>query len=126
MIEPLYEAGIGFFPFRGNHESSVTEANEFVALYPQSRGSGDRVFGASNFSSPFSPLDGLSYAFDFGGARFVLLDQFTRLDGTSYLGSSNNNLIDQQPWIDAQLASLNHDGEFVVALDIELVPGQLR
>ena len=41
--ERLYEAGIEFFPLRGNHEASATAANELVSLYPQSRGVGDRV-----------------------------------------------------------------------------------
>ena len=59
--ERLYEAGIGFFPLRGNHEASATAANELVSLYPQSRGVGDRVFGADDFSSPFAALEGLSY-----------------------------------------------------------------
>lgn len=103
--QALYEAGIGFFPLRGNHEASALAAREFVDLYPQSRGYGDRVLGASGFSSPSGGLEGLSYTFDVAGSRFMLLDQFTRLDGTSYLGSSNNNLIDQQPWIEARLSS---------------------
>jgi hypothetical protein len=64
--ERLYEAGIGFFPLRGNHEASATAANELVSLYPQSRGVGDRVFGADDFSSPFAALEGLSYSFDLG------------------------------------------------------------
>jgi hypothetical protein len=112
--ERLYEAGIGFFPLRGNHEGSATAANEFVSLYPQSRGSGDRVFGASSFSSPFATLEGLSYSFDVGSVRFVLLDQFTRTDGTSHLGSSSHNILDQQPWIEAQLASKPSDGHAFV------------
>jgi hypothetical protein len=50
-------------------------------------------------------LNGLSYSFDYNNARFVLLDQFTRTDGTSYLNSSNNNIIDQQAWINTQLST---------------------
>lgn len=102
--QALYDAGIGFFPLRGNHEASQTAALEFQSLYSQTTGSGPRVFGARNFTSPFSALSGLSYAFDYRNARFVLLDQFTRTDGTSYLGSSNNNIIDQLPWISGVLA----------------------
>jgi len=97
--QALYVAGVGFFPLRGNHESSGAAALQFQTLYPQSQGTGDHLAGATGFTSPMQTLAGLSYAFDYGNARFVLLDQFTRTDGTNYLGSSNNNVVDQLPWI---------------------------
>ncbi|MCK9418382.1 MAG: metallophosphoesterase [Nitrospirae bacterium] len=103
--QPLYDAGIGFYPLRGNHEGSQTAAGEFQTLYTQTTGSGPHVFGAENFSSPFPNLSGLSYSFDYHNARFVILDQFTRTDGTSYLNSTNNNIIDQLGWIDARLST---------------------
>lgn len=103
--QALYDAGIGFFPLRGNHEASQAAALKFQTVYPQAVGQGAHVFGAKNFSSPFASLDGLSYAFDYRNAQFVLLDQFTRTDNTNYLGSSNNNIIDQQGWIDGTLAA---------------------
>jgi hypothetical protein len=101
----LYDAGIGFYPLRGNHEGSLAAALEFQTLYSQTTGSGPHVFGASNFSSPSTTLSGLSYSFDYNNARVVILDQFTRTDGTNYLGSTNNNIIDQQGWIDTQLSA---------------------
>jgi len=101
--QPLYNAGICFFPLRGNHEASATAAQEFVNLFPQTIGNGNTC-GATNFSSPFDTLKGLSYTFDYNNARFMLLDQFTRPDGTNYNGTSNDNVIDQLPWIDAQLS----------------------
>jgi hypothetical protein len=103
--QALYDAGIGFYPLRGNHEGSQAAAVEFQTLYPQTIGSGSYVYSASNFSSPFATLNGLSYSFDYNNARFVLLDQFTRTDGTNYLNSSNNNIIDQQEWINTQLST---------------------
>jgi hypothetical protein len=103
--QALYDAGIGFYPLRGNHEGSLAAALEFQALYSQTTGSGPHVFGASHFSSPSTTLNGLSYSFDYHNARFVILDQFTRTDGTNYLGNTNNNIIDQQGWIDMQLAT---------------------
>jgi len=103
--QALYDAGIGFYPLRGNHEGSATAAGELQMLYSQTTGSGPHVFGASHFSSPSTTLNGLSYSFDYNNARFLLLDQFTRTDGTNYLGSSNNNIIDQQGWIDARLSA---------------------
>ncbi len=101
--QTLYDAGICFFPLRGNHEGSVTAAGELPTLFPQTTGNG-KTCGAKNFSSPFATLNGLSYSFDYDNARFVLLDQFTRTDGTNYLDSSNNNIVDQLPWIDKMLS----------------------
>jgi len=37
FAQDLYNAGIGFFPFRGNHDSSVAAANEFLRIYPQTQ-----------------------------------------------------------------------------------------
>lgn len=96
--EALYDCGIGFFPLRGNHESSAVAAGEFQTLYPQAQGLGARTFGASNFSSPFEGLKGLSYSFDVNNVRFVMLDQFTRTDGTGT--DANVNIIDQLDWIE--------------------------
>ena len=50
--QALYDAGIGFYPLRGNHESSQAAALHFQTLYSQTTGSGPHVFGARNFSSP--------------------------------------------------------------------------
>lgn len=57
--QALYDAGIGFFPLRGNHEASQAAALKFQTIYPQAVGQGAHVFGAKNFSSPFASLDGL-------------------------------------------------------------------
>ena len=107
--QALYDKGIGFYPLRGNHEGSLIGANEFAKLYPQARGFGHNVHGAEHFSSPFASLDGCSYSFDFGNVRFVMLDQFVRADGTGYndLATTvvDNNIVDQQPWIDTRLAN---------------------
>jgi hypothetical protein len=105
VAKELYDSGIGFYPLRGNHESSQAAALKFQTLYPQTIGMGSNVYGASNFSSPFDTLKGLSYSFDYKNARFVLLDQFTRTDGTNNNNTSNDNIIDQQAWIDVQLAA---------------------
>jgi hypothetical protein len=109
--QPLYNAGIGFYPLRGNHESSKDAALHFQTLFPQTQGSGPDVFGAKNFSSPFASLKGLSYSYDYGNARFVLLDQFTRTDGT---GSTNTNIIDQLGWIGTTLAGKPANGHAFV------------
>jgi hypothetical protein len=84
----LYDAGIGFFPLRGNHETygqlygydplHNLNVPAFRSNFPQTQGISN-TFGATNFSSPnFEDLKGLSYSFDFDGngnnARFVIVD----------------------------------------------------
>lgn len=87
--QPLYDAGIGFFPIRGNHETygslyGLDPNNDlnipaFLDAFPQTQGL-DNTFGATNFSSPsdvmtgVDQLDGLSYAFDYNNATFVAVD----------------------------------------------------
>ncbi len=107
--QSLYDAGIGFFPLRGNHEGSQTAAGELPLLFPQTTGA-DKLYGVSNVvASDNAQLLGLSYAFDFANVRIVMLDQFTRKDGSNYLGSSNNNTVDQLSWIDQTLANRGSD-----------------
>lgn len=112
--QSLYDAGIGFFPVRGNHEASVTAAAEVPTLFPQTKGAGDHLFNVSQvISSSIPGLVGLSYAFDVANVRIVLIDQFTRKDGT---GSTNSNAIDQITWVDQTLANRSSDTHaFVMA-----------
>lgn len=95
----LLNAGIGFFPLRGNHESSGNAAEYFPTAFPQSCGH-TNTFETINFQSPSSEFECLSYSFDYNNARFVLLDQFTRKDGSE---NTNNNIIDQLSWINRAL-----------------------
>jgi hypothetical protein len=121
-VQALYNAGIGFFPLRGNHESSSAAAIEFQRIFPQTRTgmnnntpdnafvttgddpntmpvakTGSPFMLGSNFSSPSDNLAGLSYSFDYNNARFVLLDQFTPTD------SATNTIDNQQSWISSVL-----------------------
>jgi len=107
--QELCKNGIAFYPLRGNHESSQNAALKLQNLYPQTVGNGNCVYGAENFSSPFYTLEGLSYSFDYEGTRFILIDQFTRTDGSNYNGTSNDNLLDQLTWIDERLSSKEND-----------------
>lgn len=104
--QALYNAGIGFYPLRGNHESSQAGALEFQLDFPQTQGLSKNVFRARQFSSPSAPLQGLSYSFVYRGVKFVLLDQFARLDGSgSTTAATNNfNIADQLGWISSTLA----------------------
>jgi len=131
FTQDLYNAGIGFYPLRGNHESKQEDAREFVRLWPQTLTGTHNTTPADAFhvagldakppvasGSPFtlgkilgSPdpdgsgnLKGLSYAFDYNNARFVLLDQFTPLDGGSAY-SLDTTIGKQQSWIESQLSS---------------------
>ncbi len=87
-VQPLYDAGVGFFPLRGDHETygafngldpdSNMNIPAYLNAFPQTRGI-DNIFGAKNFSSPaIDELNGLSYSFDYGeegsNARFVIVD----------------------------------------------------
>ena len=86
--QPLYDAAIGFFPMRGNHETygyiygrdpdGDLNIPAFKLNFPQTQGL-ENTFGATNFSSPaIDILTGLSYSFDYGdtgnSARFVVVD----------------------------------------------------
>ncbi len=117
----LYDAGIGFFPVRGNHESSEIAAQEIPVLFPQTTGKGAHLFGATHFTSPTigaggsypkGLLRGLTYMFDYRNVRCVLIDQFTRPDGSnveSDEGGYNANATDQVAWVDSVLASNRMD-----------------
>ncbi len=121
--QALYNAGIGFFPLRGNHESKQAAAVEFARVFPQTRDgsnnstppdafvttpddeatkpakkTGSPFTLGSNFSSPAENLKGLSYSFDYMNARLVLLDQFTPSDGAA------NTIDNQQDWINNVLS----------------------
>jgi hypothetical protein len=101
--QPLYNAGIGFFPLRGNHESGQTAGRQVTNDFPQTQGLGANVYSATNFTSASSALAGLSYAFDYGNTRMVLLDQFTRLDGSG--SAVNDAMVDQVPWVGTTLSN---------------------
>jgi hypothetical protein len=118
--EGLYRAGIGFFPMRGNHEvyakpEGVNQygTTAFRKNFPQTRGQGSQLYGASNFNSPISvssDLDGMSYSFDYGepgnSGCFVIIDNWVtpskrvpHENGYTYGYSIN----DQQAWISSRL-----------------------
>jgi len=93
--QPLYDAGIGFFPVRGNHETYGDLFDRDPAgdlnipawrdAFPQTRGLGANLVGARSFDAPDEDaLHGLSYSFDYGGegsdARFVFVD----IEATAY------------------------------------------
>lgn len=123
--QPLIDAGIGFFAFRGNHETFRNDngygASGFRTRYPQTRDGVFRKQGkekfrvGTNFSSPVRvshDLDGLSYSFDYGdkknSARFVIIDNWP-LPGRAVKNSthypSGYTIDDQQHWISERLGN---------------------
>jgi hypothetical protein len=136
--QPLINAGIGFFPMRGNHETYAnkvqndysTNTNSFgipavQSNFPQTRGISN-TFGAANFSSPTavsSNLNGLSYSFDYGpsgnNARFVIIDDWVcpnkLVSAAGY--PYGYSIADQQSWISSRLdkASRNTQQAFVLS-----------
>jgi len=122
--QPLIDAGIGFFPFRGNHETVGLNngygLSVFRSNYPQTQTGTftktDRQHYqvGSGFSSPVSvstDLNGMSYSFDYGDpesrARFVIVDTWAapgKVDkhpnGYLVYGYTVN---DQQAWISSRL-----------------------
>ncbi len=124
----LYDAGIGFFPMRGNHETYSRVPNgygvpAFRRSFPQTRGEG-RTFGARALSSPTSvsaDLDGMSYSFDYGpagaAARFVVIDDWatpSRRTGTNAY-RYGYTISEQQPWIGSRLSASGVEHRFVLA-----------
>jgi hypothetical protein len=122
FAQDLYNAGIGFFPLRGNHESNAAAATEFLRIYPQT-GSGvnnqtpadalvaTTMYGAQAVrGGPFTVgsgfatepgFEGLTYAFDFDNARFVLYDQFTPTSNASHSVMTDADA----KWIGEQVAA---------------------
>lgn len=124
----LIGKGIDFFPIRGNHEtygpgygessntdSSVTAMKD---AFPQMLGN-QVVSAAENFSlaSDSVAADCLTYAFDFGNARFIMLD--TWCTGTKNVSAAGYNygytVNDQQDWLSAQLTHRHPAHAFVFA-----------
>ena len=117
--QPLIDAGIGFFPMRGNHETYGTNNNYaipvFQSIYPQTmtgkftKTNNKKYKIGSDFSSPtFLSMDlaGMSYSFDYGDwgedARFVIIDPWatpSKVDNNPDGYGYGYTINDQQPWI---------------------------
>ena len=133
FVQELYNAGIGFFPFRGNHDSSVAAATEFQRIYPQTQtgimnatpanvftvsnpdsavqpfpiATGSTFFQGSNFSSP---VTGAGIADNSLKGLTYSFDynnvRFLLLDGQAAKATDGNTpgIDPQQSWITAQLS----------------------
>jgi hypothetical protein len=125
FAQALYNAGIGFYPLRGNHESSQSAALEFQRIFPQTQTGVNNqtpanalitntIYGpqvntnttytvGANFASPSADFAGLTYSFDYENARFVLLDQFTPPSGASHSVLSSSDVA----WVGNMLSDPN-------------------
>lgn len=128
--QALYNKGIGFFPFRGNHDAGPYAAAGFLKFFPQTIDGVNNVESAQkaayeaknpdedylpaiertntstfslgeNFSSPdVDALKGLSYSFDYGNARFMMIDIY---DSTEPISVSE--LLSQLTWVNDKLSN---------------------
>jgi hypothetical protein len=110
--QALYDAGIGFFPMRGDRETQAAGNNYgipgMLGNFPQTRGLSNS-FAAYNFSSPTSvstDLDGLSYSFDYNNLRVLVIDNLATPSRSLtnvgyYYGYS---VAQQKDWINGRLS----------------------
>ena len=122
--QSLIDAGIGFFPMRGNHETNAGPGNnfgvpQFQSSFPQTqsgtftKSNGHKYKLGMDFSGPTlvsMDLAGMSYSFDFGGhgdnARFVIIDPWVTPGKNVVPGNGYNygySIGDQQAWINGRL-----------------------
>ncbi len=142
FAQELFNAGIGFYPLPGNHDSQPLAGTEFRRIYPQTMNgkmnvtpadvftvpnadsavqpfpavTGSPFVVGSNFSTPglvFDPATqtnadwtGVSYSFQYRNASFILLDQFSPLNGTKNYNPYPNAIDLQQSWINSVLTGL--------------------
>lgn len=93
LVEPLYSAGIGVYPIRGNHEADVKKSvDTWNAAF------------TGNYLLPTNGPSGetnLTYSFTYKNALFVGLDNYVNLHKVN------------QAWLDQQLAANSHPHVFV-------------
>lgn len=141
----LYDAGIGFFPMRGNHEAFgwafnyapvEAEIEAMLNNFPQTQ---KEMFGTYNQSSPSrldgkdnNELAGLSYSFDYGSkgnnVRFVILDtEDTKCETTEMTRNGTTNpywpkectsypIPSQQEWINDRLNKTTRNTTHAIVL----------
>jgi 3',5'-cyclic AMP phosphodiesterase CpdA len=127
FAQELYDHGIGFYPLRGNHESSSAGGAEFRRIFPQTQTGLNNVTpadaqvttllygvppavttptfqvgtGFASYPGAGGGYAGLFYSFDFENARLVLLDQFTPSPAASHAVLD----ADQIAWVGDRLAA---------------------
>lgn len=108
----LTEAGIKFYPVRGNHDAgSPTRTIEwFKEAFPNLPGTP----GCGGNSPDLPGAAGMTYSFTHKGGKFILLDLFSLVDdGTK--GCKAYSVGDYLPWIESELKKEDHRFAFVFA-----------
>jgi hypothetical protein len=129
FAQPLYNAEIGFFPLRGNHDDQPNNLAEYKRIFPQTMDgiqnatpsnlfkiynpdatsqpfptkTGSSFTIGKNFSSPSSDLSGLSYSFDYSHDIDSVNARFIMLDQFRIANGYQNTIDDQQKWINSRL-----------------------
>ncbi|MCL2119252.1 MAG: metallophosphoesterase [Planctomycetaceae bacterium] len=102
--QPLEEAGIKYYPLRGNHDSADRDAvRQFKAAFPNLPGNE----GCGGSSPDLPGMQGMTYSFTHKGGKFVLLDIFPVYDDGTSQGKAWS-ISEQQPWITEQLQADDH------------------
>jgi len=93
LVAPLYDAGVGVYPIRGNHEADVKKS---VAVW-------NATFADNHLLPANGPAGetNLTYSFTYKNALFVGLDDYVNLHKVN------------QAWLDQQFAANTHPHVFV-------------
>lgn len=109
-FKPLEDAGIRFYPIRGNHDSKTLDAvDQFRKAFPDLPGTP----GQPGTCPPLPYIEGLTYAFVHKNVKFIMLDTFPVDDGSDEGIAYKPGLY--QPWIDRELEQDDHRHAFVAA-----------
>ena len=93
FAQDLFNAGIGFFPFRGNHDSSVAAATEFQRIYPQTQ-TGIMNSTPADVFTDYNPDAALQPFPTVTGSTFTLGSNFSSpLNVTTGTGATANSLV---------------------------------
>jgi hypothetical protein len=113
----LANAGIKFYPVRGNHDvkeetgfGELESVTQFKAAFPNLPG----MPGTSGSSPDFPSTAGLTYSFTHKGGKFILLDTFPKVK-SKMLGRGGYLTSDYLPWIESELKKDDHRFAFVFA-----------
>ena len=103
----LDDAGIKFYPVRGNHDAGTIEAvAQFKSVFPNLPGT---VGSYPNLPG----AQGLTYSFTHKGGKFFLLDTFLMDDGSSK--GKTYTIGDYLPWLEWELEKNDHHFALVFA-----------
>ncbi|MCL2710411.1 MAG: metallophosphoesterase [Planctomycetaceae bacterium] len=107
----LDNAGIKFYPVRGNHDADGLESIAwYKAAFPNLPG----TLGASGNSPNLPGAAGMTYSFTHKGGTFILLDTYPLVNDGSRSGKAYT-VGDYLPWIESELKKSDHQFALVFA-----------